>query len=339
MEILIPTQLDVLAKRGQVSSFADLETLLWEFEQALKRHGVDIKPGSQLESAACSVMEVLHRHNIASIRNRHEDIRHVFSEVLGIWIFMKKTVRLQNHPSFATFTPHLHLLNKGTVSQNKQLFASQDATNKIFELLFALVLLDLSQEVALADPDLEDTSNPDILATINGSRWGFACKVVYGASGKTMFDNLKKAVEQIETSSATVGCPVVNFRNHIEHRVFWPLVNEAEYRAGAEPEFGASIDTRSAGSALCGQVTRKRDQVVEEIDLHNVINLYAGKKALPGFLAFCQTCGGQITAAGPVPASITALVLGTFASPEFRPWMPLLEQINEALHERAYSPE
>jgi hypothetical protein len=258
----------------------------------------------------------------------------VFTEVLGIWIFLQKVVRLQGHPSFPSFAPHLNLLNEGTVVQNKRLRASQDAANKIFELLFALVLLDLSPDVALADPDLEDTRNPDILATIDGQRWGFACKVVYGDSGKALFDNLKKAVDQIEVSAATMGCVVINFRNHIKHETFWPLLNEAEHRAGAEPVFGTSIDTRAAGPALCEQVTLKRNQVAEEIELKHVLNMYAGKKALPGFLAFCQTCAGQVSALGPMSAAISALVLGKFSPCD--QYIPVIGRMNEALHERAH---
>lgn len=325
--------LEALRMTGQVVSLADLEKLVFEFEAVLGRHGIHIESGSELEGACCSIIEVLAKHRDCTIRRPQEDIRQVFTEALGIWIFLQQIVRLQGHPSFPTFAPHLNLLNEGTVVQNKRLRSSQDATNKIFELLFALVLLDLSQDVALADPDLEDTSNPDILATIDGQRWGFACKVVYGDSGKALFDNLKKAAEQIEASAATIGCPVVNFRNHIKHETFWPLLNETEHRAGAEPVFGASIDSRAAGPALCDQITLKRDQVVAEIELEHVLNMYRGKKALPGFLAFCQTCAGQVTAIGPVPSAITALVLGKFASCD--PYMAIFHRMNQALHERA----
>jgi hypothetical protein len=324
-----------LRKGGQVASFQNLENLLFEFETTLCRQGIHIQSGSELEGACCSILEVLAKHQDRTIRNPQEDIRQVFTEVLGIWIFLQKVVRLQNHPSFPTFVPHLNLLNEGTVVQNKRLRASQDAANKIFELLFALVLLDLSPDVALADPDLEDTSNPDILATIHGQRWGFACKTVYGPSGKTFFDRLKEGVDQIEVSQAQVGCVMVNFRNLIDHNAFWPIMNEAEHRAGAEPVFGTSIDTSSAGPALCDHVTLKRNQVDEEIGQEHVLNMYARKKALPGFLCFCQTCAGQVTPAGPVPASIITLVLGTFAHCDA--YMPIFLALNEALHERVHN--
>jgi hypothetical protein len=326
---------EALRKTGQVASLADLEKLVFEFEAALARQGINIRPGSELEGACCSVLEVVGKHHDRTIRNPQEDIRKVFTEVLGIWIFLQKVVRLQNHPCFPTFAPHLNLLNAGTVIQNKRLRASQDAANKIFELLFALVLLDLSPDVALAHPDLEDTSNPDILATIDGQRWGFACKVVYGDSGRTLFDNLKRAAEQIDASAATVGCPVVNFRNHIKHETFWPLLNEAEHRAGAEPVFGTSIDLGEAGRALADQVTLKRNQVVEDIELQHVLNMYVGKKAIPAFLAFCQTCAGKVTAIGPVPAGIAALVLGKFAPCD--QYLPIFDRMNKALHERAHN--
>ena len=235
-----------MARTGQVASFSELEALVFEFERAIGRLGITIKSGSELEGACCSVLEILGKQRQSELRKPNEDIRLVFMEVLGVWTFLQKTVRLQHHRCFAEFTPHLALLNAGTVVQNKRLRASEDATNKIFELLFALVLLDVSDDVKLAHPDLEDTSNPDILAEIDGRLWGFACKVVYGSSGKTFFGNLKKGVEQIEVSKAAIGCVLVNFRNQLDHASCWPILNEDEWRSGREPIFAAYTDPAAA---------------------------------------------------------------------------------------------
>lgn len=108
-----------LGQTGQVASFAELEKLVFDFEGVLNRFGVTIQSGSEVEGACCSVLEVLGKNQTA-IRNSNEDIREVFTEVLGIWTFLKKIVRLQNHGCFSQFVPHLSLLNKGTVVQNKR---------------------------------------------------------------------------------------------------------------------------------------------------------------------------------------------------------------------------
>ena len=55
-------------------------------------------------------------------------------------LILAKIVRLHNKPGFTQFLPHLHLLNQGTVGQNKTLQNCEEESNKIFELLVALVL-------------------------------------------------------------------------------------------------------------------------------------------------------------------------------------------------------
>lgn len=324
-----------LGRTGQVASIAELQKLVFDFEAVLKRFAVAIQPGSELEGACCSVLEVLGKNQNTAIRDRNEDIRVVFTEVLGIWTFLKKVVRLQNHTCFPQFVPHLELLNKGTVVQNKRIRACQEATNKIFELLFALVLLDVSAHVVLDHPGLAKGDNPDVLATIDEVCWGFACKTIYGASGKTLFENLKKGVEQIEAApKAQVGIVVVNLRNTISHDECWPLLNEAEYRTGAEPIFGAySQPEEVIGPLIWNTVEQKRNDVVAEIGLSNITNLFAGKKALPAFLAFCQTCTGKASGIGPIPTTILTFSVGTFGDGQRH--QSVFERINIALHERA----
>jgi hypothetical protein len=322
-----------LGQTGQVASFTELEQLVFAFEPVLKRFGIPIRAGSELEGACCSVLEVLYKNQVSGIRNPNEDIREIFTEVLGIWTFLKKIVRLQDHACFAQFVPHLNLLNKGTVVQDKRVRASQEATNKIFELLFALVLLDISDEVRLDHPDLAKGDNPDVLATIDGQCWGFACKTIYGTSGKTFFDNLKKGVEQIEASKAEVGIVVVNLRNFMRHEECWPLLNDSEYGSGAEPIFGAfAYPETFAVSHIQDVVAEKQNQIVAEIEMVNVINLFAGKKALPAFLAFCQTCSGKASAMGPIPISIITLSVGAFG--DVKAHQQTFEKINLALHEK-----
>ncbi|MDE3242151.1 MAG: hypothetical protein KGO52_05465 [Nitrospirota bacterium] len=323
-----------LGQTGQVASHAELERLVYAFEAVLKRFGIPIQSGSELEGACCSVLEVMVKNQNAHVRNPQEDIRHVFTEVLGIWSFLKKIVRLESHACFPQFVPHLALLNKGAVVQNKRATVCQEATNKIFELLFALVLLDVSEEVVLDHPDLAKGDNPDVLATIDGQCWGFACKTIYGASGKTFYDNLKKGVEQIEAApKAQIGVVVMNLRNTISHEACWPILNEADYRKGAEPIFSAySRPEAFVASHILDAVRQKYNQVVDEIGLSNVMNLFAGKKALPAFVAFCQTCTGKVGALGPIPMSVATLNIGAFG--DVSAHQGVIDKINSALHER-----
>ena len=329
-----PNIIQGLDKTGQVASYAELERLVFAFEAVLDRFGIPIQSGSELEGACCSVLEVLGKNQNALLCDPQEDIRHVFTEVLGIWFFLKKIVRLEGHACFSKFVPHLALLNVGPEVQNKRANVCQEATNKIFELLFALVLLDVSDDVILDHPSLAKGDNPDVLATIDGQCWGFACKTIYGASGKTFYDNLKKGVEQIEAApKAQIGIVVMNLRNTISHKACWPILNEAEYLNGAEPIFAAyERPADFVASYIFEAVTEKRNQVVAEIELPNVMNLFAGKKALPAFLAFCQTCTGKVSALGPIPTSINLLNVGMFG--DVQAHQGVFDKINSALHER-----
>lgn len=318
---------------GQVASYEELEQLVYEFEEVLKRFGIPIQSGSELEKAYCAVLDMMGKSQKAHIGDPQEDIRSVFREVLGIWLFLRQIVRLQGHVSFSTFVPHLLLLNKGTVVQNTPVRVCQETTNKIFELLFALALLDLSDEVVLDHPLSAKGDNPDILATIDGQCWGFACKTIYGSSGKTFFDRLEEGVQQIEAApKAQVGVVVMNFRNIISQEKCWSIENEAEYRNGAEPHFTAYDQPGEfVREHIEEAVTQKHAQVVDEIGLPNIMNLFIGKKALPGYLAYCATCTGRNTSQGPVPRSVNMLGVGWFGDPQLH--LGIIEKINSALHE------
>jgi hypothetical protein len=154
-----------------------------------------------------------------------------------------------------------------------------------------------------------------VLATIDRQCWGFACKTIYGSSGKTFFDRLEEGVEQIEASpKAQIGAVVMNFRNIISHEECWPIENEAEYRKGAEPTVTAYDQPGEfVRERIEEAVTQKHAQVVAEIGLPNIRELFVGKKSLPAYFAYCSTCTGRNTSHGPVPRSVNMLVIGESA--------------------------
>lgn len=322
-----------LGHPGQVTTYSELEQLVYAFEEVLKQFDIRIQPGSELEKAYHSILDENHKSQNTHTCDPQEDIRLARREILGVWVFLRQIVRLKDHECFPQFVPHLALLNKGTVVQNTRVPLSQEVTNKIFEILFALALLDLSDEVVLDHPSSAKGDNPDVLAMIDGRCWGFACKTIYGASGKTFYDNLKKGVEQIEAApKAQVGAVVMNFRNIINHDKCWPILNEAECRNGAAPIFAAyNRPEEFVREYISEVVTQKHRQVVTEIGLPNIMKLFAGKKALPGYLAYCPTCTGRVAGQGPVPRSINMLGVGKFG--DLEPYGRVIEKINDALHE------
>jgi hypothetical protein len=322
-------------KLGQIESLVDLEQKVIRFKELLSDYGIAIDPNSDLQRLCDAVVIVVGKHLSPNRQDPHEDIRIVFADVLGFWLFLTKILRLREHPNFKTIVPHLALLNQASVAQTKALIFSNDASNKVLELLFALVLLDVGSDIMLDDPNHPTGKNPDVLVTIEKRRWGFACKSLTGRSGKAFFDNLNKAVDQIQNSEAEIGCVAVGFRNLLDHSQYWPMINEEEYRAGAEPIFGAFVEPdQIVGPALFEQVRLKQLQVVEEIGADNVLNVFRGKKALPGFLAFCQTATGTASSAGPIPTSIAILALANFNRADA--FTSVFHEMNLALHERKH---
>jgi hypothetical protein len=73
-----------IGRTVQVAAYEELEQLVFEFEEVLKRFGIPIRPGSELAKACYSILEGKHNNQNAYICNSQEDIRHVFREVLGI---------------------------------------------------------------------------------------------------------------------------------------------------------------------------------------------------------------------------------------------------------------
>jgi hypothetical protein len=322
-------------KLGQVESLVGLERKVADFKALLSAYDITVAAGSELERLCDAVVNVVGKHLSPHRRDPREDIRKIFADVLGFWLFLTKILRLQKHGNFQTVIPHLRLLNRASIIQTKALIFSDEASNKVIELLFALVLFDVGSDLILDDPVRSKGGNPDILVTIQDHRWGFACKTITGRSGKAFFENLKKGVDQIQHSEAEVGCVAVGFRNLLAHSQFWPLMNEEEYRAGAEPIFAAFAEPDQViGPALFEEVRLKQMQVIQEIGATHVLNIFAGKKALPGFLGFCQTATGTASALGPIPTSISIFGLANFnRGDEF---ISVFHEMNLALHERKH---
>jgi len=82
---------------GQISSFRDVESLMFEFEAVLNRCGIEVKPDSQFGRACLAVLDSLSKHEQPQVRDARADIRPTLTYALGLWEFMKNIVRLQNH--------------------------------------------------------------------------------------------------------------------------------------------------------------------------------------------------------------------------------------------------
>ena len=315
---------------GNLLPYEAMEKLVFAFEEVLKQHGIQIASGSNLERTCLAVLDILAKKRLPNLHRPMTDIRKYFAEVVGLWVFMNKLVRLQGHAGFKELVPHLSLLNSGNVPQNVHSPISDQASNKIFELLLALICLETGSDLELDNPHASRGNNPDVLSTILGKRWGFACKTLHSSSSKTLFDRVCEGVDQIERSHAEVGCVVLNFKNLIDHDHAWPILNEAEVAKGAVPTFGCWTDPALVGQQLAKLALKKQEEVETTIGKNPIKETFIGKKAIPAMLVYLQTATGVAGKIGPIPSSVGALFLCRFA--DVSEHLVVFEQLNSALH-------
>lgn len=220
------------------TSFAQIQKEVEQFSKILGRLNIDITPGSPLEEMCLTLLGLEEKRRNAALISPMEDIRIALRPALGMHDLLRRVIRLHERQGFSNLEPHLRLLNSGTVAQN--VAAPRDAVAaKIFELLMGLVCLEIGTDLELDGPIESYGDNPDVLITLDGRRWGFACKVLHGSSPITMFDRLEEGVRQIDSSRAEIGCTIINLKNQIDHDETWPIANPREYSQGIEtPTFG-----------------------------------------------------------------------------------------------------
>jgi hypothetical protein len=327
---------------GQALPFEQMQQLVFDFEQALNDVGIKeigVKSGSALEAACLDAIRVRMLQVDPNIQDNREDVRKVFRHVLGLWTLMNKTIRLKSKNGFEAFHGHFKMLNDGVVWQNEKYVVGDQAADKLFELVFGLAVLDIADEVDVDDPvHSSGGTNPDILAVINGVRWGFACKVLRGESGKALVDNLFKAVDQIEKSKADIGIPVINLANLLPHDFFWPMLNQYEWEhEGQEPRYFTWPSKEAVFRRAREFATSHRLKAEIEVGLPPILDMYLKKKSLKGYLAYMQTCCGVVRNSQPVPSD-----LRDFSIQDFWPAkdneLDVLKRLHLALHDRLKEP-
>jgi hypothetical protein len=184
----------------------------------------------------------------------------------------------------------------------------------MFELLIALASMAIGVKVRLDDPDASKGDNPDVIATIDGVRWGFACKVLNTGgperkpNPKTLFDNVEKGVRQIEAApDAEVGLVLIGLKNVIQHDKVWPILNPVDAANGAEPIFGAVVFQEQVIDYLRGLATTLVDDMEKSIGRDELLAIFKCRKARPGVAFYIQTVGSILREGVPFPTHLLFL--------------------------------
>lgn len=273
-----------------VTTFDQIRDEVRQFERILNRFGIQIGPGTALESMCLTLNDLERGQDRENWPGLMEDLRPATRAAYGLRDLVCRINRLGNHPDFPVLLEHLKLLNSGAVAQNISAPTDQFSA-KIFELLFALICLEVGDNLKVDGPVRSYGDNPDIVVNLAGKRWGFACKVTGGSSPKTLFDRLKDGIEQIEKTTGTeIGCVVFNMKNQIDHDQTWPMENPQQFAAGREaPTYVAWRDPRYPLGMLRDVARRWQKALFEAHGAENLRRLFVGKKSTPGLLFFLQT--------------------------------------------------
>lgn len=322
--------LDNIDEGGLFYTYSEFENFLNLFKRIFSDNGIIIESKSKLSEICDTIPELVKCYKDKEYQKRIDNPKEFFGNILGFWIFLRKIINLSNHRDFVKLKPHLSLLASKEFNQNEKK-GHEDATSKIFELLFALILLQAGcDDLDIDSPTKSKGNNPDILVTWKGERWGFACKTVYSLSEKTFFDNIKKGIDQIQKSEADKGYVVINFRNIINHN-FWGCQNNLN--KNSEDSYVA-YNLNYIVEKILTEVSEKENKTITEIGKKNILNAYIDKKASFGFIAFCSTIATMAPSGELIPAEISMLVHCRFGENDFNDDLCFLNQINEALHDR-----
>jgi hypothetical protein len=123
--------------RAERYTFEAAEQNAIQLEALLKRFGIKVRVGSDLEASALSVVEILERRRSEAVADWTKDLRTNVANVVGLSEFGAQLLAARSHSDFGQLIPHLELLNEGQVVQTRNASVLDQPTNKIFELIVA----------------------------------------------------------------------------------------------------------------------------------------------------------------------------------------------------------
>jgi hypothetical protein len=292
---------------SQPFRFAEAESKSDEFERLLKELGIEIAPGGALEQIHLHVKELADWNTGKTAPPKGEDLRPHFRDLMGHHHLVSLALDL-GVERLQPLTAHFELLNVGTPLQNVKAARDDRSGDKVFELLIGLGAVRMGAEVTIDSPNRSCGDNPDVIATWNGVRWGFACKVPSGKAPATLFENVEKGVSQIQHSPSERGFVVLNFKNCFDHEAAMPIVEQAP---DGDVNFGQPPNLATVEANLRAFVNARANAMVEHASCEVIKKLFAGKKALPGLLVWLQTTIPLRLSAGIAPGLKNAAVVGS----------------------------
>ncbi len=208
-----------------VVPFTDANRIADSFLDLLAERGINPARDGKLEDEFLSVTELLELwKDLRRARGAaHES--EIICNAAGVHDFAAKVLAARKTPEFNQLDMHLKLIGTGklrtTRSQITENDPTDDAARKLAELYVACLAVHCGDDIRLDHPTSAKGDNPYILLTYHKRTWALAIKTPSSRHGQTLFENIKKAGEQIERSVAEKGLVVLNVKNIIDHQPLW----------------------------------------------------------------------------------------------------------------------
>jgi hypothetical protein len=201
-------------------SFERSAEVVEQFINILTEHGIDLRHGSASENEALAMLDVLDMWRNPD--RQPSDPRPVARAAMGFVDLAGKVVGVKDRADFGQLVPHLEMLGKTTVLQNASSPITDGDANKVIELYVACLAMTFGTNIALDHPINSKGDNPDVMLDFRGQRWALALKTLHSRKPRTIYDNIKKAADQIEASPATHGLVILNLKNLLDYDALWP---------------------------------------------------------------------------------------------------------------------
>jgi hypothetical protein len=325
----------------EIFTFEGNQQLIFRFEEFIKNnlagrhlpHGTPKNPTPPVETAALAAIEMLESFKQTVPHDKKKDYRDAWRQAIGLGDILRKLENGSRKPGFTSLWPHINLLleNCNFVQNTSHPRGDTDA-DKVFELYTALLLLPLCSALEVDDPvHSAGGSNPDLIATLNGERWGFACKVMHTESPKTFLQTVRKGVEQLGRANVDKGVVVVSLKSVIQHDHLWPAVLDPDTKDYIYFSWPNAMQPVEQLLALCAQYEKSK---VDDVLLRDALQTtLAANGVVPTVLLhLCTTCSldciGKIIPC--MPRMLFPLTVGPIAKAD----QAILENLNNSLHDR-----
>lgn len=221
-------------------TFVAAGELVDQFIALLDEIGHPILQQSNTENDALAASEII---DIWKGRTPYpKDHRPVVRAALGFADLAGKVMSTRNSPDFDKLRAHLAMLSGGSTLQNTTATVLDDVANKMIELYVACLAIRAGfTNVDLDHPVSASGTNPDVLFDFRGKRWAIALKTLHSVNPQTIFDNVSKASNQIQASTADRGLVMLNVKNVLRHDDLWPEPNTPQLEDSAKAALGSQI--------------------------------------------------------------------------------------------------